>query len=236
MGVVADSNLRLRTSQAPPRTHAGRNHGLQGRRPHPGRLRPHRDQPRRARDARPDGDARALRRLQAARRRPDRRLAAHDDPDRRPDRDAGRARRRGALGLLQHLLHPGPRGRRRRGRPERHRRRPAGRPGLRLEGRDAGGVLVVHPADPACWPGRQVRQHDPRRRRRRHPARPPRRRGREDRRRARPGHRHEPRAEGHLRRAQRLASPRAPTAGPRSPARSRASPRRPPPASTASTT
>ena len=25
---------------------------------------------------------------------------------------------------------------------------PAGRPGLRLEGRDAGGVLVVHPADP----------------------------------------------------------------------------------------
>ena len=32
--------------------------------------------------------------------------------------------------------------------PERHRRRPAGRPGLRLEGRDAGGVLVVHPADP----------------------------------------------------------------------------------------
>ncbi len=58
------------------------------------------------------------------------------------------ARRRGALGLVQHLLHPGPRGRRRRRRAERHRRRPAGRAGLRLEGRDAGGVLVVHPADP----------------------------------------------------------------------------------------
>ena len=36
--------------------------------------------------------------------------------------------------------------------PERHRRRPAGRPGLRLEGRDAGGVLVVHPADPRTGP------------------------------------------------------------------------------------
>ena len=29
---------------------------------------------------------------------------------------------------------------------------PAGRAGLRLEGRDAGGVLVVHPADPAAGP------------------------------------------------------------------------------------
>ncbi len=34
------------------------------------------------------------------------------------------------------------------GRSRRHPRGPAGRPGLRLEGRDAGGVLVVHPADP----------------------------------------------------------------------------------------
>ena len=33
--------------------------------------------------------------------------------------------------------------------PRGHPRGPAGRPGLRLEGRDAGGVLVVHPADPA---------------------------------------------------------------------------------------
>ena len=34
----------------------------------------------------------------AAARRPDHRLAAHDRADRRPDRDAGRARRRGPLG------------------------------------------------------------------------------------------------------------------------------------------
>ena len=58
----------------------------------------------------------------AAHRRPDRRLAAHDRADRRAHRDADRARRRGPLGLLQHLLHPG-RGRRgRRRRPARHRR------------------------------------------------------------------------------------------------------------------
>ena len=38
---------------------------------------------------------------------------------------------------LQHLLHPGPRRRRRRRRPRGHRRRTAGRAGLRLEGRDA---------------------------------------------------------------------------------------------------
>ena len=75
---------------------------------------------------------------------------------------------------------------------------PGRRPGLRLEGRDAGGVLVVHPADPALA-RRQVRQHDPRRRRRRHPARPPRCRGGEEGRGARPGHRHQPRAEDHLR-------------------------------------
>ena len=77
----------------------------------------------------------------------DRRLAAHDRADRRPHRDARRARRRRALGQLQHLLHPGPRGRGGRRRPERHAGQPAGRPGLRLEGRDAGGVLVVHRAD-----------------------------------------------------------------------------------------
>ena len=44
-------------------------------------------------------------------------LAAHDDPDRRADRDAGRPRRRGPLGLLQHLLHPGSRRRGDRRRP-----------------------------------------------------------------------------------------------------------------------
>src|SRR4051795_65899 len=42
--------------------------------------------------------------------RPRHRLAAHDRADRRADRDAGRPRRRGALGELQHLLHAGPRG------------------------------------------------------------------------------------------------------------------------------
>ncbi len=67
------------------------------------------------------------------------RLAAHDDPDRRADRDADLARRRGPLVLLQHLLDPGPR----RGGDRRDRR-----PGLRLEGRDARGVLVVHRAGP----------------------------------------------------------------------------------------
>ena len=49
---------------------------------------------------------------QAARRRAHRGLAAHDDPDRGADRDARRARRRRALGVLQHLLDAGPRGRR----------------------------------------------------------------------------------------------------------------------------
>ena len=53
---------------------------------------------------------------------------------------------RGALGVLQHLLHPGPRRRRHRGRPQGHPGQPSGRAGLRLEGRVAGGVLVVHRA------------------------------------------------------------------------------------------
>ena len=66
--------------------------------------------------------------VQAARRRPHLRLAAHDHPDRGADRDARRARRRGALGELQHLLHPGPRRRRGRRRPGRHRREPQGVP------------------------------------------------------------------------------------------------------------
>ena len=44
-------------------------------------------------------------------------LAAHDDPDRRAHRDAGRARRRGPLGVVQHLLDAGPRRRGRSPRP-----------------------------------------------------------------------------------------------------------------------
>ena len=91
---------------------------------------------------------------QAARRRPHRRLAAHDHPDRRADRDPGRARRRGPLGLLQHLLHPGPRRRRGRRRPERHRRRPrrASRssPGRARRWRSTGGAPSRSSTGPAA--------------------------------------------------------------------------------------
>ena len=96
----------------------------------------------------------------AAQGRAHRRLPAHDHPDRRADRDTEGARRRGALGLVQHLLDPG--SRRRRHRRRRH-------PGVRLEGRVAGGILGVHP--PHLRMGRRRHaEHDPRRRRRRHPA------------------------------------------------------------------
>ena len=166
-----------------------------------------------------------VRRDQAAGRRPHHRLAAHDRADRGADRDPRRPRRRGALGVVQHLLHPGPRRRR-------HRRRR--RPGLRLEGRDPRGVLVVHRAGPALARRRRP-QHDPRRRRRRHPAGPPRRRVR--------ARRHGPRARPRgLRGVRRSSWPpstgpcaRTASCGPASPRASRASPRRPPPASTAST-
>ena len=56
---------------------------------------------------------------EAARRRAHHGLAAHDGADGRADRDAGRPRRRRALGVVQHLQHPGPRRRRGRGRPRR---------------------------------------------------------------------------------------------------------------------
>ena len=103
--------------------------------------------------------------------RPHHGLAAHDDPDRGPDRDAQGPRRRRALGLVQHLLDPGPRrGRHREGR---HR-------GLRLQGRVARGVLGLHPPHLRVA-RRRLDQHDPRRRRRRHPAAPPRREGGEGR-------------------------------------------------------
>jgi adenosylhomocysteinase len=54
-----------------------------------------------------------------------------------------RPRRRCALVFVQHLLDPGPRRRR-------HRRRR--RPGLRLEGRDAGGILGLHLEAALTWP------------------------------------------------------------------------------------
>ena len=75
-------------------------------------------------------------------------------------------RRRRALGVVQHLLHAGPgRGRRRRG-TERHARGSAGHRRVRLEGRDARGVLVVHRRG-ARVAGRLGPEPDRRRRRRR---------------------------------------------------------------------
>ena len=126
---------------------------------------------RRDRDARPDGDARGIRAEAGAQGRPHRRLAAHDDPDRRADRDADRARRRRALGLLQHLFDAGPR--RRRGRRQR-------RAGVRDQGREPRRLLGIHPQDFRMGRRRHA-EHDPRRRRRRHaadPSRRPRREGR----------------------------------------------------------
>ena len=100
-------------------------------------------QPRRARDARPDGAARGVRRRAAARRRPHRRLAAHDRADRRPHRDPDRARRRRPLGQLQHLLHPGPRrrgDRRRRAAPPRSPPASRSSPGRARRWRSTGGA------------------------------------------------------------------------------------------------
>ena len=91
---------------------------------------------RRDRNARADGDPQGIRRRQPLQGRAHHRLAAHDHSDGGADRDAEGPRCRGALGLLQHLLDPGSRGggdRRRR-----HAR-------IRRQGRDAGGVLGLHP-------------------------------------------------------------------------------------------
>ena len=108
----------------------------------------------------------------AAGRREDHGLAAHDHPDRRAHRDAGRPRRRGPLGVVQHLLHPGPRRGGGRRRPGRHRRRTrSGVPVFAWKGETPGGVLVVHRAG-ADLAGRQPAEHAPRRRRRRDPAGP----------------------------------------------------------------
>ena len=90
--------------------------------------------------------ARGVRRGAAAQGRAHHRLAAHDDPDRRPDRDARRARRRGALGVAATSSRPRTTPPPRSPSAPTARPRPAGHPGLRLEGRDARGVLVVHRA------------------------------------------------------------------------------------------
>ena len=153
------------------REHHRRQDGLQSRRPVAGRIRPQGDSPRRARDARPDGHPGRIRRGAAAQGRARHRVAAYDRSDRRSDRDPDRARRRGPLGVVQHLLHPGSRRRGDRRRTRGHARGSAGRPRLRLEGRDAGGVLVVHRAG-AHLARRRGSQHDSRRRWRRHHARP----------------------------------------------------------------
>ena len=98
-------------------------------------------------------------------------------------------------------------------RPRRHARRPAGRPGLRLEGRDARGVLVVHRAGPALA-RRPGPEHDPRRRRRRHDARPQGHRVREGRRGARTPPRPSPRSSGCSWGCSSARSPRTRSAGP----------------------
>ena len=85
-------------------------------------------------------------RAAAARGREDHGLAAHDRADGRADRDARRARRRRALGELQHLLDAGSRGGGRRRRARGHGGEPEGHARVRVEGRDARGVLVVHRA------------------------------------------------------------------------------------------
>ena len=131
----------------------------------PCRIRPQGNLARRNRNARPDGDARGIRPEAAAERRAHRRLAAHDDPDRGADRDAHRARRRRALGLVQHLFDAGSRGGRDRG---------GGRAGVRREGRDAEGLLGLH-RQAVRLARRRLPEHDPRRRRRRHHVRPSRR-------------------------------------------------------------
>ena len=146
-----------------------------------GRLGPQGNLHRRDRDAGPDGHPPGVRQGAAAEGRPHRRLPAHDHPDGRADRDAEGARRRRALGLLQHLLDAGPcRGRHRR---RRH-------PRVRHQGREPQGLLGLH-APPVRVGRRRHAQHDPRRRRRRHAVRAP---GR-----ARRGRRHRLPRQGRLR-------------------------------------
>ena len=113
----------------------------------------------------------ALQGPEAAGRRAGHGQPAHDGADGRADRDAGRARRRRALGLVQHLLDAGSRrgrGRRRPAGDRRHAEQPEGHAGVRLEGRDARGVLVVHERGAAV--ARRQRPDPDRRRRRRRDA------------------------------------------------------------------
>ena len=142
-------------------------------------------QPRRARDARPDGAARGVRR--AASRCAGARIAGSLHMT---VQTAVLIETLVALGaevrwvVLQHLLHPGPRRRRGRRRPGRHRRRTRracrSSPGRARRCRSTGGA----PSRCCTWPDGDGPEHDPRRRRRRHPAGPQGRRVRDGRRRA----------------------------------------------------
>ena len=126
--------------------------------------------PGRAGDARADVDSQRALQCQAAGRHAHHGQPAHDHPDGSADRDADRARRRRALGFVQHLLHPGSRRRGGRRRPAGKRRdaaESAGNAGVRVEGRVARRVLVVHQRG-ARVAGRQRADLDCRRRRRRH--------------------------------------------------------------------
>ena len=58
-------------------------------------------------DARSDGHARQVRSSEAVEGSEDRRMSAHDHPNRRAHRDPCRARSRGAVVVVQHLLHSG---------------------------------------------------------------------------------------------------------------------------------
>ncbi len=120
------------------------------------RLGPQGNQDRRDRDAGAHGHPPGVRGRAAAARRAHRGLPAHDHSDRGADRDLECPGRPGALGLLQHLLDPGPcGGGDRRGRHA----------GVRRQGRDARRVLGLH-APHLRMAGRRPREHDSGRRRR----------------------------------------------------------------------
>ena len=106
---------------------------------------------------------RAIRRRASRSPAPDHRLAAHDDPDRGAHRDAASSSAPRCAGRRATSSPP---------RTTPPPRSPArGVPGVRVEGRDARGVLVVHRAGAALARTVDGPEHDPRRRRRRHAAR-----------------------------------------------------------------
>jgi SAM-dependent methyltransferase len=105
----------------------------------------------------------------AAEGRADRGLAAHDGADGGADRDARRARRRGALGVVQHLQHAGLTPRRRSSSGPTARPRPARAcrcsPGRARRSRSTGGARAR--SFTGRWKTERRPEPDPRRRRRR---------------------------------------------------------------------